>query len=151
MGTRITKTIVEQVNRYIKKYPKMSKREIGKLVGIGTTSVWNICNGMYDHLLVEEVKVPEVPVAEECAVSEEVSAPAEKVIKSDIPYETYRRLVSCELAIKEIFNRASLSKSDECSLFVDYRFVSSVLERHFPDEFKETLRDLHETYGEDAL
>ena len=130
MGARITKEVVEQVKGYINKYPTMPLRDIAKLVDIGTTSVNSIRNGAYDHLLVEK--------------SEELCVPKEKTIKSEIPYETYRRLVSCELAIKEIFDRAKLSVSVEDTLFIDYKFLSSLLERHFPDDFKKRLEELQE-------
>ena len=130
MGARITKEVVEQVKGYINKYPNMPLRDIAKLVDIGTTSVNSIRNGAYDHLLVEEC--------------EEISVPKSKTIKSEIPYETYRRLVSCELAISEIIARAKLSVSAEDTLFIDYKFLSSLLERHFPDEFKKRLEELQE-------
>ena len=67
-----------------------------------------------------------------------------ETIKSEIPYETYRRLMSCEMAINEILDRASLSISDDNVLFIDYRMVSSIIQRYLPVDFTEKLDALRE-------
>ena len=129
MGVRITREMVESVKGYAKKYPDMSQAEISRLVGTSSTSVGSICKGLYDYLL-EEVAEPK---------EEKV-----KTIKAEIPYETYRKLVCCELAINELLGRAKISDSEEGTLFISYKVVSSVLERYFPDEFTKIFEELQE-------
>ena len=127
MGVKITKEIVESVNKYTRMYPSMTYEEIGRLVGASRASVGNIVNGLYDHLRKED-------------------AEAEKTIKSDIPYDTYRRLVTCELAIDELINSAIKSNSGEVMLFLSAKYVDSVLKRYFPEEHEAKMIEL---FGED--
>ena len=122
MGVKITKAIVEAVKGYAKKYPNMTQLEIGKLVEISNSSVSYILNGQYDHLLIE---------------------PEEKVIRADIPYETYRRLVCCELAMNDIINHLIISRSTEDCLFIDYRLVDSVVSRYLPEEYSMRCAELY--------
>ena len=128
MGVKITKEIVESVNKYTRMYPSMTYEEIGRLVGASRASVGNIVNGLYEHLLKED-------------------AEAEKTIKSDIPYDTYRRLVACELAIDELINNAIVSNSGEVCLFVSFRYFDSVIKRYFPEEHANKIKEL---YGEET-
>lgn len=128
MGVKITKEIVEAVNKYTRMYPSMTYEEIGRLVGASRASVGNIVNGLYEHLLKED-------------------AEAEKTIKSDIPYDTYRRLVTCELAIDELMNNSIVSNSGEVCLFVSFKYFDSVIKRYFPEEHANKIKEL---YGEET-
>lgn len=128
MGVKITKEIVEAVNKYSRMYPSMTYEEIGRLVGASRASVGNIINGMYEHLLNEDAEV-------------------EKPIKSDIPYATYRRLVTCEPAIDELINHSIVSNSGEECLFVSFRYFDSVTKRYFPEEHANKIKEL---YGEET-
>lgn len=116
---KITNEIIEEVKRYASKYPEMTQHEIAKLVGISHGSVNNIINGKFDS--------------------------EQKVINSQIPYETYRKLVMCEEAVEEIFRNAKSAFGEEELLFVDYRTVSVILKRCFPEEFEEKLNEIKET------
>jgi hypothetical protein len=127
MGVRITREIVESVKGYMKKYPNMSQAELSRLVGTSSTSVGSICKGLYDYLL------------EEVADSKEEKA---KTLKADIPHETYRKLVCCELAIGELFDRAKISVQGGDFLFIDFKAVSSILERYFPEEYEKKFNEL---------
>ena len=63
-------------------------------------------------------------------------------VKSVIPYEEYKKLVKCEMAIKDLFNAARTSMNDEGALFVDYRYVNNILLEHFPEEHKQRVSEL---------
>lgn len=128
MGVKITKEIVEAVNKYTRMYPSMTYEEIGRLVGASRASVGNIVNGLYEHLLKED-------------------AEAEKTIKSDIPYDTYRRLVTCELAIDELINSAIKSNSGEVMLFLSAKYVDALLKRYFPEKYEAKMEEL---FGEET-
>ena len=116
--TTITPEIIAEVKKYASKYPEMPQMEIAKLVGISQTGVSAILRGLYD----------EKP----------------NKIESQIPYETYRRLVMCEEAINEIFRNTKTAFQEEELLLVDYRTVSSILKRFFPEEFEERLNAIKE-------
>ena len=116
---KITNEIVEEVKKYASKYPDMTQNDMARLVGISPASVSNILNGTY-----KEEK--------------------EKVVESQIPHETYRRLVMCEEAFKEILRNARTAYGEEDLLFVDYRTVSSILKRCLPEEFEERLNEIKE-------
>ena len=123
MNAKITKTIVEAVKKYESKFPNITRNELGKLVGISAASVSNISNGLYDYLLEE---------------TEEEA----KTITSEIPYEDYRRLVRCELAVSQLLGMARASVNEEGLLFVDYRYVSDVLRKCVPEEYQNRLTEL---------
>ena len=124
----ITKETVMAVNKYHEKYPSMTQAEIAALCKCSSASVGNILNGMYKHLLEEEKKVED------------------KGVKSTIPYEEYKKLVACELAIDEIFKRAIKSVKSENygddELFIDFRWLFGVLKRYFPEKYEERLKEL---------
>lgn len=122
----ITKETVEMVNKYAKKFPTMTAEELSKLCGISRSSVSNILNGLYNNLLEEHNK-------------------DSKTIKSEIPYETYKNLVSCELCIDEIFKSVRKPNDSDERLFLDYRVLSDILGRYFPDRFEQRLREVKET------
>ena len=125
----VTKEIVEAVKKYAKKYPNLTQDELSKLAGTSTGSVSNIVNGKYDYLLEEEVNA---------------IRGAEKSIKSEIPYEAYRKLVSCELAIQELINSTKTSKvADDDCLFINYKFFDSVIRRYFPEEHAKRTSELY--------
>lgn len=127
MSKKITKENVEAVKTYVLKYPMLSQEEIGKLVGISASTVCYILKGAYDYLL-EETEEQQTP----------------KTIESKITYETYRRLLSCEMAFNEMLARTSVSNSDDNVLFIDYRTVSSIMQRYFPADFEARIDELRE-------
>lgn len=120
---KITNEIVAEVKKYSIKYPEMSQGDIAKLVGVSSGSVYNILNGMYD-------------------LKTGAKANEGKTVESQIPYETYRKLVMCEEAVKEIFRNAKTAYGEEDILFIDYRTVSSILQRCLPEEFWERLDEI---------
>ena len=124
----ITRETVEAVFKYKKKYPEMTMVELAVLCKTSAASTTNILNGMYNHLL-EDTKKEE----------------KKDVITSDIPYEEYKKLVTCELAIDEIFGKSTKSTTRDDELFVDYRWLSAVLKRYFPEKFAERLKPISET------
>lgn len=124
MGVKITKEIVEAVNKYSRMYPSMTHEEIGRLVGASRASVGNIINGMYEHLLNEDAEV-------------------EKPIKSDIPYEAYKRLVACELAIDEMLDRATAFTGGDKEIFLDFRYFANIIKRYFPEEYEKKLTEVY--------
>lgn len=126
MNTKITKGIVEQVKKYESKFPNMTRHELGKLVGVSAASVSNISNGMYNYMLEE--------------ASEDTSDVT--TVKSVIPYEEYKNLVKCEMAIQDLFNAARASMNDEGVLFVDFRCVNDILLEYFPEEHKQRVIEL---------
>lgn len=121
----ITKETVEMVNKYAKKFPTMTAEELSKLCGISRSSVSNILNGLYNNLLEEHKD--------------------SNTIKSEIPYSTYKNLVTCELCIDEIFKCARKPNEGDERLFLDYRMLSDILERYFPDRFEQRLREVKES------
>ena len=120
----ITKETVMAVNKYHEKYPSMTQAEIAALCKCSSASVGNILNGMYKHLLEEEKKVED------------------KGVKSTIPYEEYKKLVACELAIDEIFGRSLISINDEDELFIDYKYLFGVFKRCFPEKYADRVKQL---------
>ena len=120
----ITKEIVEQVKSYKAKFPTMISEDIGKLCGISRSSAQNILNGMYDSYLQDGTSA--------------------KTVKSEIPYEDYKRLVTCELAINEMLASTLKSDSDNNILFLSYRRFSEIISRYFPDRFAEKIAELQE-------
>lgn len=130
MNTKITKEIVEAVKKYTRKYPNMSQKEIAKLCGISQCSVSGIMNGLYEYLLEET----------------EAAEDTEKAIKSEIPYGTYRRLVSCELAIEELIEGSKKKINGDGLLFIDYHFFSQIIKKYFPESYDAKLNEL---YNED--
>lgn len=119
MKTKITQEIVASVKKYANKYPDMLQEDIAKLVGISHGSVCNILNGKYDE--------------------------EEKKIESQIPYETYRRLVLCEEACMEILRNMKSDFEDEDRTFVDYRVVSAIIKRFLPEEYESRLNEIKGT------
>lgn len=136
MGYKINKEVVETVKKYSKKYPDMATEEIGKLVGISQSSVSSILRGGYDSLLLIADKPKESAEAKE----------EKRSVKSQIPYEEYRRLVSCDIAMKEIMSCARKTLSDDEELFIDYRLLSNIIKRYLPDEYQQRV---NEVYNED--
>lgn len=63
-------------------------------------------------------------------------------VSSDIPYEEYKKLVACELAIDEIFGRSLISINDEDELFIDYKYLFGVLKRYFPEKYADRVKQL---------
>ena len=124
MNVKITKEIVKAVKDYKEKYPKMKQVEIALLVGIAPSSVSNIMNGMYEYLL-HEVEVEK--------------ANETNGVKSEIPYDEYKRLVTCELAIKELMSQAKASTKEDGLLFIDYHSFSFVMNNYFPEEYEKRL------------
>jgi hypothetical protein len=122
----ITKENVESVIKYTKKYPNMSVTELAKLCGVSSCSVSNIRNGLYNHLLEETKENNEA-----------------KAIPSSIPYEDYKRLVACELCVKELFTSARKTLDDTEELFVDYRILSAILKKYFPEEYEGIRKGLY--------
>lgn len=125
---KITKEIVEAVKKYAKKYPEMPQKEVGLLVGVSDWSVSCILNGKYDFLLDDG--------------NGDTEKERKKTIKSDIPYDTYKKLVTCELAIDELINNAIKSNSGEEMLFLSAKYVDSVLKRYFPEKYEAKMKEL---------
>lgn len=127
----ITKETVMAVNKYHEKYPGMTQAEIAALCKCSPASVGNILNGMYKHLLEEEKKVED------------------KGVKSFIPYEEYKELVTCELVIDEIFSRtikSNIKQEDYADgLFIDFRWLFGVLKRYFPKRYEKKVKELWKT------
>ena len=121
----ITRETVEAVFKYKKKYPEMTMEELAVLCKTSSSSVSNIMNGMYNHLL-EDTKKEE----------------KKGVVSSDIPYEEYKKLVACELAIDEIFGKSIISINDEDELFIDYKYLFGVLKRYFPEKYADRVKQL---------
>lgn len=121
----ITRETVEAVFKYKKKYPEMTMEELAVLCKTSSSSVSNIMNGVYNHLL-EDTKKEE----------------KKGVVSSDIPYEEYKKLVACELAIDEIFGRSLISINDEDELFIDYKYLFGVLKRYFPEKYADRVKQL---------
>ena len=132
MNKKITKTIVEAVMNYKEKYPKMKQSEIALLVGIAPSSVSNILNGMYEYMLNED---------------KENTSEGTNGIKSEIPYEEYKKLVTCELAIKELISQAKASTKEDGLLFIDYHSFSFIINNYFPEEFENRLDELSNSEG----
>lgn len=122
----ITRETVEAVNKYARKYPNMTQEEVARLVGTSSSSASNIMNGMYNHLLEDTKKEAD-----------------DKSLKSQIPYEAYKRLVTCELAIDELMNNSIVSNSGEVCLFVSFRYFDSVIKRYFPEEHAKKIKELY--------
>lgn len=118
MGYKINKDLVTEVKKYASKYPNMTQEDLAKFVGVSPASISNILNGMYDDFL------------------------EEKSVESQIPYETYRRLVMCEETVKEILRNAKIGFNEEDSLFIDYRILSAIIERCLPEDFQEKINEL---------
>ena len=124
----ITKETVEAVIKYNRKYPQMTMKELGALCGIAGSSVSNILNGMYNELL------------------ENNKDENKKSIDSQIPYDEYKRLVTCELAIKEMLERTKKSQYEAKELFLDFRSFSEIIQKCFPEEYAKKIKEL---YGSD--
>lgn len=118
MGYKITKETILEVKKYASKYPELTQEDLAKFVGVSPASVSNILRGTYDDFI-EEQK-----------------------IESQIPYETYRRLVMCEEAVKEIFRNTKVGFDEEDTLFIDYHILSAILERCLPEDFHEKINEL---------
>jgi hypothetical protein len=117
----ITKEIVEMVNKYATKFPQLNYKELSKLCGVSTSSVSCILNGMYNNLLEGDTEA--------------------KKIKSEIPYDTYKKLVCCELAIEEMLaNSMRPNNLDEDALFLSYRKYSEIIKKYFPERFDEKVK-----------
>lgn len=123
----ITKEIGEQVKAYKAKFPMMTCEELGKLCGISRASANNILNGLYDETKTDNPG---------------------KTVKSEIPYDTYKRLVLCELAIGEMMDNVLESDRDDNILSLSYRRFSEIISRYFPDEFEAKIRELQEGSGD---
>lgn len=112
----ITNEIVIATKKYAKKYPDMTYQDIAKLVGVSAASVGNILNGMYNE---------------------------DKAVESKIPYETYRRLVMCEEAVKEIFKNMKKAIGEDDMMFVDYHIVNAIMNRCLPEDFEARLNEIN--------
>lgn len=113
----ITNEVITAAQKYSRKYPELTQADIAKLVGISASSVSNILNGTYSK---------------------------EETIESQIPYETYRRLVMCEEAVKEILKNMKLATNscEEEALFINYFTVSTILKRCVPEDFEKRINEL---------
>ena len=111
----LAKETIAEVKKYAEKYPDLTQADLGRFLGIGQSAVSRILNGEYDD------KPP---------------------IETQIPYETYRRLVMCEEVVKEILRNAKTHYGEEDLLFVDYRVLSGILARCLPEEFEAKIKEL---------
>ena len=120
---KITKEIVEAVKKYEENYSMMTNEDMAILVGVSPSSVNNIRRGMCDYLL-EEKEVEQTP------------------IRSEIPYNEYKRLIACEMAINEMFKSAKSSTYEDDYLFIDYHDVSYILQKYVPDDYQNVVDEL---------
>lgn len=123
---KITKDIVKAVKNYKAKYPHMTNKETAKLVGVSDWAVSCIINGNYNHLLED--------------TNEEAD---DKSLKSQIPYEAYKRLVACELAIDEMLDRATAFTGGDKEIFFDFRYFANIIKRYFPEEYEKKLTEVY--------
>ena len=123
----ITKEIVMAVKKYTSKYPEMGQEDLAKLCGISASSVGNIRNGLYNHL-----------------IEENGGAEEKKSIPSSVPYDAYKRLCICELIVGEIFDAMILSEhdSEERIPFVSSKRVCSIMSRYLPEEYKAKVNEI---------
>lgn len=124
----ITKETVMAVKKYTSKYPEMAQADIAKLCGTSASSVGNIQNGLYNHLL-----------------EENGGAYENKSIPSSVPYDEYKRLCLCELIVGELLKGAKPTLNGEQSIYIDYRAVSQIIKRYLPDEYEAKINEI---YGE---
>lgn len=118
MSYKITKEVVLTVKKYMSKYPDMTQEDLAKLVGVSPASISNIVSGRYDDLI------------------------EEKSVESQIPYETYRRLVMCEETVNEILRNMKSTFDESDSLFIDYHILSAIIERCLPEDYQKRVNEI---------
>ena len=115
---KITREIVAEVKKYVKKYPDLAQADIAKIMGISQSTASKILKGYYDE------KPP---------------------IETRIPYEKFSKLLACEAAIKEFFFVTKKANAGENVLFIDYHVFSNILERFLPEEYEEQIKQINNT------
>ena len=123
---KVTKEIVEKAKDYLANFPKLNHIEIGALCGVSGSTISRIKNGDYDYML-------------DAGVNE-----GGQTVTTSIPYEEFKKLVVCESIVKEILQSCLLSENDENTLFISYKVVGSILNRHIPNEVEKRLTELQE-------
>ena len=114
----VTKEIIAEVKKYNEKYPDLTQADLARFLGIGQSTVSRILNGGYDE------KPP---------------------IETQIPYEKFSKLLSCEAAINELLFVTRKANMGENVLFIDYHVFSDILKRFLPEEYEEKLEEVNNT------
>lgn len=147
---KITKEIVLKVKGYTEKHPDLSQREVAALCRIGQTSVGSILRGRYDDLLIEKPTEDHVAEVGKKVVAEEKSEDhipeVKNMVRTEIPYEAFKELVVCKYVLGEIFANMKKSKTEEGTLFIDYKILSKILKRDVPEMFEARMKELGDMY-----